>query len=223
MEDRPEWKRESEIAGRASRVGEKEGRRKWRTAGRNFVSFVLLHLKAVIYARVEVKRNATEQRRERARGGSARGPEESGKRRTRKRNKRRYCNRYVSMQTLSFIRLPVYGSGGDVSGVCAGVRGTRVTVVSDRRGPSGRKFVLSNRGASSRRTSERRYRTTTAVTSATTTSKRRGWESASRRCVPRIVDAAAGRREDFRENARNQRTSKLEINARRIRPWGPAR
>lgn len=104
------------------------------TAGRNFVSFILLHLKAVIYARVEVKRNATEQRRERARGGSGRGPEESEKRRTRKRNKRRYCNRYVSMQTLSFIRLPVYGSGGDVSGVCAGVRGTRVTVASDCRG-----------------------------------------------------------------------------------------
>lgn len=37
-----------------------------RAGGReNFVSFILLHLKAVIYARVEVKRNATGHRRER--------------------------------------------------------------------------------------------------------------------------------------------------------------
>lgn len=34
----------------------------------NFVSFILLHLKAVIYARIEVKRNATVKRGERRSG-----------------------------------------------------------------------------------------------------------------------------------------------------------
>lgn len=191
-----------------SRVGEKEGRRKWRTAGRNFVSFILLHLKAVIYARVEVKRNATEQRRERARGEGVSGPEESGKRRTRKRNKRRYCNRYVSMQTLSFIRLPVYGSGGDVSGVCACVRGTRVTVVSDRRGSDRRKFVLSDRGASSRTTSERPVPNDSRrhVCGDHVETKREGVGVASLRSSHRWDEGQRG--------FSRERTNELEINAR---------
>lgn len=167
-----------------------------------------------------MKRNATERRRERARGGGERGPEESGKRRTRKRNKRRYCNRYVSMQTLSFIRLPVYGSGGDVSGVCACVRGTRVTVVSDCRGSDRRKFVLSDRGASSRTTSsERLYRTTADryVCNDDVETKREGVGVASLRSSHRWDEGqrrVVGRREGFRESARNERTNEFEINAR---------
>ena len=39
---------------------------------------------------------------------------------------RRHYNRYVSMQTLSFIRLPVHGSGGDRSGLCTFPHRTRI-------------------------------------------------------------------------------------------------
>lgn len=44
---------------------------------------------------------------------------------------RRHYNRYVSMQTLSFIRLPMHGSGGDRSGPCAFPHRTRIQLFID--------------------------------------------------------------------------------------------
>jgi len=83
-----------------------------KTIGRgNFISFILLHLKAVIYARGQVRRNAP---RRNGRGGTegadagATATERACRQRAGERgNERRHYNRYVSMQTLSFIRLPV--------------------------------------------------------------------------------------------------------------------
>lgn len=76
------------------------------TAGRNFVSFILLHLKAVIYARVEVKRNATEQRRERARVGSERGG--GGRRSRRNEGRERGTNVAIVIDTLACKRCLLY-------------------------------------------------------------------------------------------------------------------
>lgn len=155
--------------------------------------------------------NGESEREEKA----VRGPEESGKRRTRKKNKRRYCNRYVSMQTLSFIRLPVYGSGGDVSGVCACVRGTRVTVVSDCRGSDRRKFVLSDRGAW--RVGQRATACTERQQPLRLQRRRRNEEGGSRRRVVAFL-ASLGRwtatsRRPTRGFSR-ERTNEFEINAR---------
>lgn len=47
--------------------------------------------------------------------------------------RRRHYNRYVSMQTLSFIRLPVRGSGGDLPGPCAFPHRTRIRLFIDAR------------------------------------------------------------------------------------------
>lgn len=43
--------------------GDTRGVRRGNEFEENFVSFILLHLKAIIYARVEVKRNATSRER----------------------------------------------------------------------------------------------------------------------------------------------------------------
>ena len=55
----------------------------------NFVSFIPLHSKAVIYARVEVKRNASERERERGRQGRERGVGERNKKKKKKKKKER--------------------------------------------------------------------------------------------------------------------------------------
>lgn len=102
----------SEVSRHGDVRREKEGKSdcQWderRECRGNFISFILLHLKAVIYARGEVRRSAPE---ERARGGERERDGEGAcvPVRARKRHERRHYNRYVSMQTLSFIRLPVW-------------------------------------------------------------------------------------------------------------------
>lgn len=127
------------------------------------------------------------------------------------------------MQTLSFIRLPVYGSGGDVSGVCAGVRGTRVTVASDCRGDradenSSYRIGMRRDGKQANADPNRTERQPPRyVRNDDVETKREGVGVASLRSSHRRDEGQrrmVGRREDFRENARNERTSKFETNAR---------
>lgn len=47
--------------------------------------------------------------------------------------RRRHYNRYVSMQTLSFIRLPVRCSGGDLPGPCVFPHRTQIQLFIDAR------------------------------------------------------------------------------------------
>ena len=94
----------------------------------NFVSFIPLHSKAVIYARVEVKRNASERERESEADMEGRGESEKGRRRRRRRrrNERRHYNRYVSMQTLSFTRLTAFGRAAFSKLACLAPRAPRI-------------------------------------------------------------------------------------------------